>query len=39
MGNYGLEIVFWVTICMFVFYWYEENSKYKPAKKRRGKKK
>jgi len=38
MGNYGLEIVFWVTICMFVFYWYEENGKYKTVKKR-GKKK
>ena len=39
MSNYGLEILFWITICMFVFYLWEENNKYKPSVKKNKKKK
>jgi hypothetical protein len=38
MSNYGLEILFWVTISMFVFYQWEERNKYKPSKKKKNKK-
>ncbi len=39
MSNYGLEILFWITISMFVFYLWEENNKYKPSVKKNKKKK
>ena len=39
MTNYGIEILFWFTLSMAIFYLWEENNKYKPAKKKRGKRK
>jgi len=34
MSNYGLEILFWFTLCMGIFYLWEESNKYKPIKKK-----
>ena len=38
MSNYGLEILFWITLCMGVFYIWEEGGS-KPIKRKRKKKK